>query len=112
MKTCHECGKPVRGNNVRCQPCRLIQSPLMEAAHGVVKEAVRAGELPSLRANHIPCVDCGNRACDYDHRDHMRTLDVEPVCRPCNNRRGPADPILARLLCLLAFRASLEQRAA
>lgn len=36
------------------------------------------------------CVDCGRRACDYDHRDYNEPLQVEPVCRPCNIRRGRA----------------------
>lgn len=37
----------------------------------------------------IPCVDCGRPAKVYDHRDYSRPLDVEPVCKGCNKKRGP-----------------------
>jgi len=36
------------------------------------------------------CTDCGAQARDYDHRDYARPLDIEPVCRRCNQKRGPA----------------------
>lgn len=36
------------------------------------------------------CVDCGKRAFYYDHRYYSRPLDVVPVCRGCNIKRGPA----------------------
>lgn len=49
--------------------------------------AVRAGLLP--RARLMMCVDCGNRASVWDHRDYLKPLDVQPVCRPCNKSRGP-----------------------
>ena len=50
--------------------------------------AVKRG---SLRvAKSLTCVDCGRQARDYDHRDYSRPLDVQPVCRSCNLRRGPA----------------------
>jgi hypothetical protein len=39
------------------------------------------------------CVDCGNPAECYDHRDYTRPLKVEPVCKACNNRRGPGWPL-------------------
>ena len=41
-------------------------------------------------ASACKCADCDRVACDYDHRDYSRPLDVEPVCRSCNSRRGPA----------------------
>jgi hypothetical protein len=46
------------------------------------------------------CVDCGKTAQVYDHRDYGRPLDVVPVCRACNAKRGTAaaaesdDPII------------------
>ena len=30
-------------------------------------------------------------AYDYDHRDYSKPLEVDPVCRRCNQMRGPAD---------------------
>ena len=36
------------------------------------------------------CVDCGNGADVYDHRDYSRPLQVAAVCHSCNQLRGPA----------------------
>jgi len=38
------------------------------------------------------CVDCGDPATEYEHRDYRRYMDVEPVCDSCNKRRGPGEP--------------------
>lgn len=62
------------------------------AAHMAVFLAVRAGRLPRLDGS-VPCVDCRQPATEYDHREYAKPLDVEPVCRPCNLRRGPASDI-------------------
>lgn len=56
----------------------------------VVKRAKVAGVLPNLAGGEYACVDCGGIAEQYDHRDYGRPLDVEPVCRACNVRRGAA----------------------
>lgn len=61
-----------------------------QKAQGDVARAVRAGLLPRLSAAPYACVDCGERATCYDHRDYGRPLAVEPVCGPCNHRRGTA----------------------
>lgn len=50
--------------------------------------AVRAGRIKPARG--LFCVDCGKQAAVYDHRDYSKPLDVEPVCRSCNAKRGPA----------------------
>jgi hypothetical protein len=60
----------------------------MRAANQAVAQAVRGGMLPN--AKDCRCVDCGKPARDYDHRDYGHPLTVEPVCRSCNLRRGPA----------------------
>ena len=54
----------------------------------VVCNAVKAGKLPKVTT--LDCVDCGKPAEHYDHRDYNKPLDVEPVCRSCNKKRGPA----------------------
>jgi len=57
-------------------------------AMAAVAKAVKSGDL-----NHIStmtCVDCGNKADGYDHRDYFLPLNVEPVCDSCNQKRGPA----------------------
>lgn len=50
--------------------------------------AVAQGLLP--RAKTCICVDCGSRATEYEHRDYTKPLDIEPVCRSCNHKRGIA----------------------
>ncbi len=56
--------------------------------HGVVAKAIKSGLLPKLEGQ-IACVDCGQAAQQYDHRDYSRPLAVDPVCRRCNCKRGP-----------------------
>jgi len=56
-----------------------------------VAKAIREGVLPKLDGS-ISCVDCGKPARDYEHRDYNYPLQVEPVCRGCNRRRGPGIP--------------------
>lgn len=58
-------------------------------AQSFVAAAVKRGVLPRLDGT-VACVDCGGVACEYDHRDYSRPLDVQPVCRSCNARRGTA----------------------
>jgi hypothetical protein len=53
-----------------------------------VAKAVRKGLIPPAKA--LLCTDCGKQASDYDHRDYNTPLAVEPVCRSCNKKRGPA----------------------
>lgn len=64
-----------------------------ERAHNAVGYARRHGALPDPKT--MPCADCGGAAIEYDHRDYNRPLDVEPVCRRCNLRRGSAIPLRA-----------------
>lgn len=59
-------------------------------AHRLVRMAIKDGALPSLGTRAYSCVDCGEIATQYEHRDYARPLDVEPVCRRCNGKRGSA----------------------
>jgi len=38
------------------------------------------------------CMDCGEPATQWDHRDYFKPLDVDPVCQPCNMKRGQGFP--------------------
>ena len=58
-------------------------------AVAAVQKAKAAGVLPQLDGS-VACRDCGAQAHHYDHRDYTRPLEVEPVCRKCNRRRGRA----------------------
>lgn len=53
-----------------------------------VRKAVRQGRLQ--RPTEFACADCGKPATEYDHRDYTKPLDVAPVCRSCNHKRGSA----------------------
>lgn len=64
---------------------RAIANP----AHARVKKAIERGKLPRLDGS-ILCKDCGVPAQVYDHREYAKPLQVDPVCRRCNRRRGPA----------------------
>ena len=55
-----------------------------------VSKAVKAGDIPHISTQS--CVDCGKQAAAYDHRDYNKPLDVEPVCKSCNYKRGAAIP--------------------
>jgi hypothetical protein len=57
---------------------------------GRVALAIRTGQL--LHPTNFKCVDCGDAAVEYDHRDYNKPLHVDPVCRSCNLQRGPAIP--------------------
>jgi hypothetical protein len=59
-------------------------------AHHAVYLAVKSGQLKSLHDGATACVDCGEGAKEYDHRDYDFPLQVEPVCTSCNRKRGPA----------------------
>lgn len=61
----------------------------LRRAHYAVAKAKKYGRLAKL-PDGTPCVDCGGVAYQYDHREYAKPLEVEPVCRSCNKRRGPA----------------------
>ena len=65
----------------------LNRTPQREA-HYQVARAIRKGLLPSARI--FGCTDCEAPAIEYDHRDYSKPLQVDPVCRRCNLKRGPA----------------------
>lgn len=56
-------------------------------AHSYVAKAIRDGYL--ARPSTLTCIDCGQPAEVYDHRDYNKPLTVEPVCHACNLNRGP-----------------------
>lgn len=111
---CLECRDPLhqacydgkkRRPALRCQTCRsanfLVRAVLSGKQLGshAVSMARRRGTLPAPSVH--ACADCGTRAECYDHRDYNRPLDVVPVCRSCNVRRGSAIPFNPYLVGLL-----------
>lgn len=93
-KPCRLCDEPVSNNRSMCWVCSsnwYSNSGRIEAVAQVTK-AKRLGLLPDLKKVFVGCTDCDKRATDYDHRDYQYPLLVEPVCRGCNVKRGPAKP--------------------
>ena len=106
-KPCDQCGVAIGNRNLwarYCKACisqrtresvrrsrvRSIKVNRTDGAYRIVWMAIRYGFLPHPKTQK--CVDCGEGAECYDHRDYNRPLDVEPVCHPCNVRRGPGIP--------------------
>ena len=69
--------------------CIGIMNDARAQSIAAVFKAVRKGLLPRITET-TRCVDCGGRAKEYEHRDYGKPLDVQPVCRSCNHKRGPA----------------------
>lgn len=67
-----------------------LRDRLVARAHGIVNLAIKRGTLAPL--DGLVCVDCGAEAECYDHRNYHEPLKVVPVCKGCNNRRGPGEP--------------------
>ena len=84
--SCFYCGVKTKTFSNCCDECNEVRG--RAAAIAAVSRAKRRGELPNAKTKL--CVDCGAMAHDWDHRDYSKPLDVEPVCRSCNLRRGPA----------------------
>ncbi len=71
-----------------CRQCSDKVGAAQIAATKLLRKAIRNG-MPKAKA--LQCVDCFAPAFDYDHRDYSKPLEVVPVCRRCNQLRGPAD---------------------
>lgn len=97
-KECIDCGVMFRTFNARrCYPCSKHRWKFMDrersAANSEVAKARSRGALADPRT--LPCTDCGAQASEYDHRDYSKPLEVDPVCRRCNARRGPGKRAVA-----------------
>lgn len=71
-----------------CRDCYIPVTAAKMRASAALKYAIKAGRLADPKT--LMCVDCGSRACGYDHRNYNYPLRVAPVCKSCNWRRGPA----------------------
>lgn len=96
------CGAPDVDTHAywNCEACQLLREAAwheraqkrfwQQRAGSRVGYALKTGALPRLDGS-ILCVDCGDVAREYDHRDYAEPLVVEPVCHSCNIRRGSAE---------------------
>lgn len=100
MRThCHDCGALLAlpgPNKTRCLSCREQAEFVKRRAYAAVHREIRQGKLPNLAKQIVACVDCGQRADSYDHRNYDTPTVVEPVCNQCNLKRGPAIRTIAR----------------
>jgi hypothetical protein len=74
-----------------CFPCADHKKNGGHEAHRKVKYAITQGNLAPVQK--MKCLDCGCQAEIYDHKDYNKPLEVEPVCRSCNRKRGSAIPL-------------------
>ena len=89
IKYCFYCGEPLHvryGASQMCIICRKKRGQF--EAIDILSKALVRGLLPYAKT--LKCKDCGKPAAHYDHRDYAYPLKVEPVCRSCNRKRGPA----------------------
>ena len=91
--TCVICESRISDDRLRiskyCFECSFKSSAQSASAGNKVKSAIKKGIIKPIEPG-TKCVDCGSQATDFDHRDYNKPLEVEPVCRGCNIRRGPA----------------------
>lgn len=92
VRACIWCGKPHTRRALHCYDCLDKAVEWQINARRQVAAAIKACLLPP--PTRFRCTDCNLRASEYEHRNYSRPLDVEPVCRSCNRRRGPAEDML------------------
>ena len=98
-------------NRFRCKSCviagRFAQpNPRTEwlgaaRAQALVQIEISRGAIPHPKS--LRCVDCDAPAVEYEHRDYNRPLHIEPICRSCNLKRGPAIPRAGAVELLLSL---------
>lgn len=91
-RNCAICDGAIPRGRSHSQYCGLqCATAVSEARVGVgnrIAQLVKSGSF--LPAKTLLCADCGGPAKEYEHREYLKPLDVVPVCRSCNLRRGPA----------------------
>lgn len=87
---CIDCGQSHQRTTAswRCWSCNKAVLRLRQRCVIAVQGAIKSGMLQPVKS--LPCVDCGNPAKAYDHRDYSQPLSVDAVCHSCNFMRGPA----------------------
>jgi hypothetical protein len=79
---------PYNDETWRCHRCQSEMARIRARAIVAVRMAIKDAALRP--ASQLVCLDCEAPAALYEHRDYRKPLHVEPVCRKCNQRRGPA----------------------
>lgn len=71
-----------------CMECYWASQAEKGRVYAKIYKAKKSGLLKD--ASNYVCADCFEPAQVWDHRDYGKPLDVIPVCRSCNWKRGPA----------------------
>jgi hypothetical protein len=96
-KKCCECRNIGLRSRGKYHPARIKQRAINALLAGspqriaidAIWKLIKTGKLD--HPSKFKCVDCKERQAKcYDHRYYSKPLDVEPVCRQCNAKRGPA----------------------
>lgn len=80
---------------------------LQRRASSLVAEAIKKGVIKPID-KEVKCIDCGNQAIGYDHRDYTKPLEIEPVCKRCNRIRPRALPEFKKMTCSRGDFGSIE----
>lgn len=99
VRICAFCGNEIARSRKLISPYCSIECSnkvveIRSSVGAAIRKAVVSGGIQKLDGS-VPCVDCGKPARHYDHRDYTKPLDVAPVCRSCNFKRGPAHTFTA-----------------
>lgn len=111
---CGLCGAVERrsggGGQYRCGACKAAGLRVRpstrpdylgkQAAQYEIALAIREGRL--VHPTSLTCTDCDSPAVEYEHRDYNQPLCVDPICRRCNLRRGPAIPLRGSLSAIVS----------
>lgn len=82
IKTCAGCRSPYW--DTARDEVNYLQ--MRDKAHKILQEQKYRGYKDSPEGEK--CVDCGEPAKHWEHRNYARPLIVEPVCHSCNLKRG------------------------
>lgn len=93
---CRHCGVDTRTKYLQvCSHCLSVRAFLVDIGSGKMRAGSAVASAVKRRTLQRPSeyfCSCGQKAAQYDHRDYNKPLDVEPICRRCNIRRGSAIP--------------------
>lgn len=112
-RICQHCGNSYEHHRhksaaTRCESCREIHCILAGRCSSAVTTAEYNDRLQDPKT--MRCIDCGNSANVYDHRDYLKPLSVDPVCNTCNIRRAGARWTIKRLLKSPVYKTNLRLR--
>lgn len=97
-EVCVKCGGAINRSimtAIYCFPCARGLVKVKARAYARTNRRIIKGEIPP--PSTLKCADCGDPAQLYDHRSY-EPIVIEPCCRSCNVRRGPAFLPLSELV--------------